>query len=433
MMLWIILTIMTSAAAVWMTLPLLRRLEDRGASAGHNIAVYRDQLAEVKREAADGLIDADQAQAARLEIERRLLAADRQQGARVRTFSLGERHFAVVAVGGIVVLGATILYALGGRPDLPGVRREANTTATGSAGQSAAALQGGAATQGAAPQPSAGLASVDELIQRLVDRLKSSPDNAEGWRMLGWSYFGVERYADAAEAYAKAVALSPNVASIRAAQGESVVRAANGLVGAEAQRIFEATLAIDPKDPRARFFKGLAKEQAGNKREAFDDWTALLQDAGPDADWAEDLKARVAALGSELSVNATGQAPAAGTATQQEKTATGGILGALQQDYAARQPAPERGPTAADVRAADTMAPADRSAMIRGMVEGLAQRLERSPRDADGWIQLIRSRKVLGETDAASIALAKALKIFSDAPEDLARIADAARGLGVVP
>ena len=427
MMLWIVLTVMTSAAAVWMTVPLLRRLEDRGTSGGHDIAVYRDQLAEVTREATDGLIDADQADAARTEINRRLLAADRQQVAGARTFSLGERHFATVAVGSIVVFGATILYTFGGRPDLPSVRREAGSSAPISVRQAVVA------PQGAAPQASAGLASVDELIQRLVDRLKTSPDNAEGWRMLGWSYFGVERYAEAAEAYAKAVALAPDAASIRAAQGEAVVRAANGLVSAEAQRIFEATLAIDPKDPRARFFKGLAKEQAGSKREALDDWTALLRDAAPDADWAEDLKGRVETLGIELGVEVAAKLPVPNPATPQESAATGGILGKLQQDYAGRAPALERGPSAAEIRAAETLAPADRVAMIRGMVDGLADRLQKSPRDVDGWIQLIRSRKVLGEAEAASQTLAKALRIFNDAPLDHARIADAARELGVVP
>jgi cytochrome c-type biogenesis protein CcmH len=77
------------------------------------------------------------------------------------------------------------------------------------------------------------------------------------------------------------------------------------------------------------------------------------------------------------------------------------------------------------------MTPAARQAMIRGMVDGLAARLEASPRDADGWLQLIRSRRILGEMDAARDALTKATAAFSDSPAEQARLTAAAIELGV--
>ena len=61
----------------------------------------------------------------------------------------------------------------------------------------------------------------------------------------------------------------------------------------------------------------------------------------------------------------------------------------------------DKGPSPQDVRTADALPPKDRSAMIRGMVDRLANRLEKSPRDADGWIKLIQSRMVLGEAELA--------------------------------
>lgn len=93
----------------------------------------------------------------------------------------------------------------------------------------------------------------------------------------------------------------------------------------------------------------------------------------------------------------------------------------------------EKGPTPEDMRAAEATLPAERSAMIRGMVDGLANRLEQSPRDADGWIKLIRSRVVLGETELAKQALARGLEVFSDDQQQRDRIATAAQQLGLSP
>ncbi len=213
MLLWIILTLMTAAAAVWLSAPLLRRRDARGAEASE-LEVYRDQLAEVEREQADGGIDAEQAEAAGLEIKRRLLGAARGQVSGAAALSLGERHFAVTTVVGSVVLGSVILYSNSGRPDLPSVAREATTLVLGdrlqgatfksksgaAASRPAAPAGAGGTASGAAPTSpavagpiggagsngtagnignagaaAASLGSVDDMIQRLVDRLKKDP------------------------------------------------------------------------------------------------------------------------------------------------------------------------------------------------------------------------------------------------------------------
>ncbi|MBY0372531.1 MAG: hypothetical protein K2Q23_00970, partial [Bryobacteraceae bacterium] len=99
----------------------------------------------------------------------------------------------------------------------------------------------------------------------------------------------------------------------------------------------------------------------------------------------------------------------------------------------ATEAAGERGPSAQDVRNAEAMAPQDRTAMIRNMVDGLAARLEQSPHDAEGWIKLIRSRVVLGETEQAKASLRRALAVFGEDPGERTRIADAAKQLGIAP
>ncbi len=352
-LLWIVLTAMTSVAAVLVAAPFLRRMDERRSSSERELAVYRDQLAEVEREAAAGVIGEAEAAAASQEIKRRLLAADRAReaasGAGVPLALQNNR--VVIAIAGFVVLGSTILYAVTGRPDLP-------SASPGAAHRRAAAAveQRQAATTQATPQtamPSrpkaqrqgsgaSKLGSVDQMIARVRARVQKNPADAESWRMLGWSYAATERYPQAVEAYAKAVELKPDNAKFRAAYNDIVAKA-----------------------------KG-----AGTKKAA--------------APGLKPLK----------------------------------LIGPAPQ-------AKDKGPTAADVRAAGAMKPEARQAMIRNMVEGLAGRLEKSPRDGDGWIKLIRARKVLGEIDAARAALGKAIATFADTPAEQKRIRTAARALGV--
>ena len=446
MTLWLILTIMTSAAAVWLAVPLIRRFErPRGEMAG-DIAVYRDQLNEVERERDEGMIDDAQAETARIEIKRRILATGRFERDVMPGLSGAERSFALVGATGIVVLGSVILYAVTGSPDLA-VTRSAPSFAPPFAG--AGGVQRGATVfspqhpllEGVAaadrtlpagsdsePSPQAGLPTVDEMTRRLTARLTRNPRDIEGWRTLGWSYLNIGRFTEAADAYAKAIELDPGNAEFRSGRIEALVGAAGGTVTAEAKAAIGEALTRDPKDVRAHYFDGLAREQAGDKAGALTVWTELLKDGGSDESWASDLRTRVSALRRDLRLDvgldggAVADVPRLTVARTSRPAA---------QAEPQTSPAAEKGPSPHDVQAAEAMAPADRTAMIRGMVDGLASRLERSPRDADGWIRLIRSRIVLGEDDLAKQALERGLAAFADDAQERERIAAAARELAV--
>jgi cytochrome c-type biogenesis protein CcmH len=431
MTLWLILTIMTSAAAVLVSAPFIRRFDRPQAESAGDIEVYRDQLKEVESELRQGLIDDTQAETARIEIRRRALAADRMEQPVTPKLSHDERNFAVICVAGIVVLGSVGLYAATGNPDLPSMRgsgaaQRASTAFSrdSSTLESAAAMQTPGSENEGQLRPQTGLPPVEDMIQRLATRLLRNPKDAEGWRTLGWSYLSIGRFPEAAEAYAKAIELSPNIAEFRSARIEALVRSADGVVTADARRAIEDTLQLDPKDARARFFKGLAKEQGGDKTSALTDWTELLKDVNSDEPWLPDLKNRITGLERDLGVDADAR-PAA-----PKPAITGGLLDRLRAP-GGWQTSQEKGPSREDVQAADAMPPADRSAMIRGMVDGLASRLEQSPRDADGWIKLIRSRIVLGETELAKQALARGLEVFAEEAQQRDRIIAAAQKLGL--
>ena len=424
-----ILMILTSAAAGFLAALFLRRRDQpHEAAAAGDIEPYRDRLAEVQRETAAGPIDSGQAETASTEIKRRLLAADRASTPTSAGLSLRQRNFAAVAVAG-VVLGTVLVYALEDSSDLlstPLQIRSAEPPGTSVVDQLAAATQGEEGQSRS--QSQANLGNVDEMIARLVERLNRNANDPDGWRMLGWSYFNTERFVQSAAAYAKAIELNPQNADFRSSRGEALVRAADGRVTDEARAAFEQALRLDGKDPRGRFFMGLAKEQVGDKLAALEDWVAILNDTDSNDAWVADLRQRVTELGQETGVDL------AARLHRPKPAATGGLLGMLQQQQAAPPAAsPSRGsPSAEDVRAAAAMDPSDRVAMIQGMVDRLASRLDQSPRDVDGWIKLMRSRKVLGATEAAEQTFRFALDVFKDAPREQEQISAVARELELI-
>jgi cytochrome c-type biogenesis protein CcmH len=432
MTLWLILTIMTSVAAVLMSAPFIRRFGQPSAASTGNVEVYRDQLKELEDEVGLGMIDDTHAETARIEIKRRALAADRMERPVTPNLSSDERNFAAIGVAGIVVLGSVGLYAVTGKPDLPSMRGSGTAQRASAAfaqdlsiPESFAASMAPASESQEQLRPQAGLPPVDEMIRRLAARLLQNPKDAEGWRTLGWSYFSMGRFSEASEAYAKAIELSPNIAEIRSARIEALVRSADGVVTSDAKSAIEDTLKLDPKDARARFFKGLAKEQGGDRTSALADWIELQKDVNSDEPWVSDLKKRISELEGDIGTPRPGVPKStAGGELLERLRAPGGPQ--MSQSF-------EKGPSQEDVRAAEAMLPAERSAMIRGMVDGLANRLEQSPRDADGWIKLVRSRVVLGETELAKRALARGLEVFADDKQQRDRIAAAAQQLGLSP
>ena len=461
MTLWIILTTIAAIVAVGAAVPFLRRggSHEVRSETAKSSTVFRDQLRQIENELKAGIINEDEAEATRAEVARRLVLAERDEKAASETTLTAERSFAAVAITGAIALGSTVLYASIGEPeripsarptgnmitgsvDRPPARHPAITDSAALGGSGASSASGAGAASGGGQQ--SGLPTVDAMIERLSKRLRVNPDDAEGWRMLGWSYASQGRYNESATAYDEAIKRQPENSELYATLGEILVRAGNGAVTDKAAKAFEATLTRDKLNPRARYFLGLKKAQAGDRKQAIADWIAMLKDASPGDPWVPDLRQHVEALAAEMNLDvsadlaqvasATAPATSQPAATPQPRSGTSapGILDELQKGGGATSSAPAGSTVgAAQVTAAET--PEDQYAMIRGMVDGLAARLESEPRDAQGWARLIRSRVVLGETDKARVALAKAREVFSDTPEVLDSIASLARQLALEP
>lgn len=414
MTLWIILTALTALAAAWLTIPLVRRHEARVDARAATIAVLKDQLADVDVQLAAGSIQPGEAEGLRNEIRRRLLAAGHIPTELDRT--MGQKALSGLALGlAVMVAGAAAaLYASMGQPELAGSSAPASTAA---------------APAPAPAQEAAAQGEVSQLITGLEKKMQANPDDPEGWRMLGWSYFQTGRYADSAKAYARAIALKPDGVGFQSAYGEALVQEAGGQVTPAAAAAFEKAARQDGSDARARYFLAVRKSEMGDRKGAIDDMLRLIADSPADAPWLPQLRAAVEATAQAAGIDISARLAAAkpvGTAS------VPGLPPPVAAATAASAPAGVMpSPSRDQVQAAQAMSPADRQAMIRGMVDGLAEKLKANPRDEGGWLRLMRARQVLGDAAAAKTARDQALAAFAGDAAAQGRIRAAAAEMGL--
>ncbi len=392
MIFWLIAGALTALAIALLLLPLLRRPGAGAPRAAYDLGVYRDQLAEIEREAARGDLGAEQAAAARSEVERRLLAAADAAASEGVTDPV-PRRAATWGIAALVALGlpaaAIALYlTLGaaGVPSLPFAERPPP----------------------APPAEPALAGNMDDLAARLATRLSQDPADRDGWLLLGRTYTELGHYDKAAQAYRMAIAHGFDEAETQSALGEVLVGQAGGEIGFEARRAFAAALERDPENPRARYYAGLALAQDDRLPAAIDVWVGLLRQSTADAPWRPVLTQQIRQAAARLGI-----APPEVAALPEVGPGTAPVR--------APDLAPElapRGPSAADVAAAREMSPDEQAAFIRSMVARLAERLETEPSDFQGWLRLARAYGVLGEPAKAETALVRADALVRDLPED---------------
>ena len=380
MLLWIILAVITAASLAVVLRPIARtRAEDAGR-AKFDAVVYRDQLEEIESDLERGLISEIDAEAARIEISRRLLSVN---GAEVGTETpdKGQRKavaakpqllVAVVCALICIPVLSLALYITYGSPGLPGDPH-------------AARLKKAPAEQ-----------QIAGLISRVEDRLRENPEDGTGWDVIAPVYMKFERYQDASAAYKQAIRLLGENAKrlLGVAEAEALVN--NGIINETSRKAFEKVLKIEPSYHQARYWLAIAKEQDGRFDDAAEAWQELLSKGAGEASWRAQVEYCLAAARARL------------------KTAE--VSNSKQQDAACSEGGtrPQRGPTAEQIAAAQKMTPGARTAMISQMVGRLAERLEEDGSDLEGWVKLIRAYSVLGKRDTAVKALADAQINFKE-------------------
>jgi cytochrome c-type biogenesis protein CcmH len=375
MIFWFVAALLTLAASLAVLLPLAGRSKNDSTGRAHDLEVYRDQLAELERDAARGLIQSVDAEQARAEIARRIIRlGSEDKASALPSFSSAGRILGAAAVLAVPLVSWG-LYGFLGSPDIPSQPLEERL----------------------AQSPANG--SVDELIARAEGHLAANPQDGRGWDVLAPVYLRLGRYDQAITAYRNAIRLQGSTADREAGLGEAITDAGEGMVSTEAQQAFERALRLEKDQPKARFYLATALVQDGKMADAASAWEAMLTGLPADSPWRAPTEAALAETRKRL----------AGPQTA--------------------KPAP--GPTQQDIDATAAMSPEDRKAMIETMVAGLDEKLRQNPHDVEGWQKLLRSYKVLGKEDEARTAFKRGIVVLGATTEDGRKFAEFAATLGL--
>jgi cytochrome c-type biogenesis protein CcmH len=390
LLLWAIFAALTALVLFALLRPLGRAGGSDDARAAFDATVYRDQLGEVESDRERGLIGEADAEAARVEIARRLLAADSEgKGGTPRRSRVSARGLVVGLALGLPLLTLG-LYLIYGSPDLPDQPLLAR-------------LQDPASDK-----------NLEVLVARVEARLREHPEEGEGWDVIAPVYMGWRRYADAAEAYAQAIRLIGESPKRLSGYGQALVLANDGVVSEDARKALQRAVELDPKMIEPQLVLIIAKEQDGQFAAAAEAWRAMLATAAPDAPWRKLVEQRLAEDEAKLAGKPGPEEPSPSEAAETPAPPTGA-----------------GGPRPDEVAAARTMSPADRQAMIERMVQGLDQRLTERGDDLAGWLKLVRAYSVLDRKDDALKALERAKTQFAGNAEALQQLDALAAELGL--
>jgi cytochrome c-type biogenesis protein CcmH len=325
------------------------------------LAIYKDQLTELERDVASGVLGEVEAESQRTEVSRRLLMASREQDYSAPSKSRFPNALVLI----VPVLAAALYWHLGkyNMPDVPRAERLAAAETSN---------------------------DFEAMIARVEAQLEKQPDDVEGWQLLVSNYLNLGRFGDAANAMAQVIRISGPSSVLYADMGEALVYGNNGLMTAQAVAVFDEALKLDGNNAKALFYRGIGLSQEGKVAEAKATFQNLLDHAPADAPWKKAVEQQMAKL------DPNGAAPKIGAEQMQN---------------------------------AEGMKPEERTAMIRGMVDGLDEKLKANPQDIEGWLRLIRARTVLDDADKATVALATARATFATNAADKKLIEDLAQEL----
>jgi cytochrome c-type biogenesis protein CcmH len=369
---------------------------------GFDVQVYRDQLAEVDRDVARGVLDAEDAERTKTEISRRLIAAHAaaKASAAGAASEKTELRLGFGIVAAVVVAGGLALYHQLGQPlmpDQPLAERLAEARELASTRPSQEAYE---ASLPARPDPNQD-PDLLNLVKQLRDVVQDRPDDLRGFELLARNEASLGNFKRAYQAQERIIELKGDAAepNDHLSLADYYMISAEGYISPEAEVALRKALELSPQNGFARYYTGLLMMQTGRPDLTFRFWRALLEEGPENAPWIAPIRENIEDLA---------------------------WIAGVRYD----PPAP-RGPSAADIAAAENMDSQDRAAMIEGMVSSLSERLATEGGSAQEWAQLITALAVLGRTGDAGDIWAEAQEIFAEAPAALDLINQAAQTAGL--
>lgn len=396
-MFWITCILLSLLTVAVIIAPLWRAQAPAGESP--DVALYRTQLSEIDRDLGRAVLDPDEADRARAEVARRLLAAaNTPPPATDQTQLKGWLWPAVVA--GVIIAASFATYLRIGAPgygDLPLSTRLAASEAIRASRPGQAALE---AAQPARP-PIDAPAEYLEAVAELRALGPTRPDDTELWRLLSQAETRLRNYPAAAAAQAQRLAILGDAAVIteRERLVDLLVVAAGGFVSPEAEAVARSILEDAADNTAARYYLGALYFQTDRPDLALRFWRGIIEGGDPGNFHVASARAQV-----------------------EEAALRAGV------DYALPE---ARGPSFAEMDAAAELAPEARAAMIGGMVNGLAERLATQGGPAEDWARLIRAYGVLGETARARAVWQEAQEVFVSSMRGMEILTNAARDAGL--
>ncbi len=386
---WLFVSVLTLLALLSIGYPLFLRKRKSVDGDSYDKSVYLEQLDEVDRDLGRGQIGASEAELAKAEIARRLIALD-ASSAKTRNAANFTTTTLVTAICTFILLpvvSVTAYIALGNpqRPDMP--------------------LE---ARMNADPKTQ----SIEELVARAEARAQNNPNEVQGWLVLAPVYMRLGRVDDAVSAYRKIISLTGSNADHEASLGEALTIAARGVITAEAKQHFENAAKADQSAIKPRFFLALALGQENKFDESIQAWKLMLAKGPQDAAWYKPAQGELARIRKLAGLPAIPQTDAPLVSDNSGAAKIGG-------------------PSKQDIANAARMSTKDRTAMIAGMVANLEAKLEEDPSNIDGWLRIIRSYAVLGRKNDAATALTKALKQFETSPTASKKLNDLAVAMNI--
>jgi cytochrome c-type biogenesis protein CcmH len=378
-----------------------------GAGEKREMRIYAQQLREIERDLARGVVAPDEAGRMRTEISRRLLEADRTARPALVAAPVPARWLGLALVV-VAVAVAGFVYLRQGAPmypDQPLAQRHAEAARMHAERPSQAELEAAWQASPESPEPPEVDAEFTALMEQLRAALVNRPLDLQGFRLLARNEANIGNHAASAAAQRHVIELMGDEAPVaeHVILAEQLILAAGGVVSPEAERVVEDILRRDPRNGPGRYYTGLMFAQTGRPDLTFRLWRGLLDESQPGAPWVPHIRGTIEELAAIAGVRYT--------------------LPPLSAQGAG-------GPSDADMAAAMEMSEEERAEMIGAMVEGLSARLGTQGGPAGDWARLISALGVLGEEARARAIWGEARTVFADQPDQLRVIEDAARGAG---
>lgn len=401
---WIVTGVMTLAVALVLSTALMRAARLQPTREDVDLQVYRDQLAEVDRDLARGVIPQDEADRLRTEVQRRILAAGNAAAERAgaQQPTRLSQGVAALMIAGLIGGGFATYLWLGapGYPDRPRLERIAEAQEARENRPTQAEAEAGLPPQ-SAPE-------VEEDYRALVGQLRGAvaerPNDLQGLAFLARAEAALGNFDAAYQAQQRIIAVKDDAATAQdyADLADMKILAAGGYVSPEAERALDAALARDPDNGTARYYMGLMHAQTGRPDRTFRIWDQLLRQSTANAPWVQPIRQQMQDIAFRAGIS----------------------------NYAMPDPV-LRGPSADDIAAAEDLSPEDRRAMITDMVQRLANRLATEGGPPAQWAQLITALSQIDETDRARAVWTEAQRVFDGQDDAITQIGAAAARAGL--